>query len=67
MVATQHMLIQFSAAAPFIANFAVRWSNRHAAHSKPLWLVLDVVGVLLVAIGADFGGRLVYKMGFRVE
>ncbi len=60
------MLIQFAAAAVFVVNAVARWSNRHAARSGLLWIVLDVVGVLLVSIGADLGGRLVYKMGFRV-
>ena len=66
IVATRHMLIQFAAAAVFVVNAVARWSNRHAARSGLLWIVLDVVGVLLVSIGADLGGRLVYKMGFRV-
>jgi uncharacterized membrane protein len=66
-VATRHMLIQLTAAAVFVLNLAVRWSDRHAARSKPLWIALDALGVLLVTVGADLGGQLVYKMGFRVE
>ena len=66
IVATRHMLIQFSAAAVFVVNAVARWSNRHTARSSLLWIVLDVGGVLLVSIGADLGGRLVYKMRFRV-
>jgi uncharacterized membrane protein len=65
--ATTHMLIQFFAAAFFVGDFIVRWSNRHAPKAKPLWIALDAIGVLLVMVGADFGGRMVYKMGFRVE
>ena len=34
--------------------------------SKPLWIVLDAIGVLVVMVGADLGGKMVYKMGFRV-
>jgi uncharacterized membrane protein len=66
-VATRHMLIQLSAAALFVVNLAVRWSDRHVPRSKPLWIALDALGVLLVTVGADLGGQLVYKMGFRVE
>jgi uncharacterized membrane protein len=62
-----HMWIQFAAAAVFIVNLALRWSDRDIARSRPLWIALDVVGVLLVTVGADYGGRMVYKMGFRVE
>jgi uncharacterized membrane protein len=66
-VATRHMLLQFSAAAVFVANLLIRWPDRMHARSATLWIALDAVGVLLVAIGADLGGRMVYKMGFRVE
>jgi uncharacterized membrane protein len=66
-IATRHMLIQLSAATLFVINFAVRWSDRHAARSSVGWIVLDAVGVLLVTIGADLGGQLVFKLGFRVE
>ena len=36
------------------------------ARARPLWIVLDLIGVLIVSIGADFGGQMVYLMGYRV-
>jgi uncharacterized membrane protein len=65
-LASQHMLVQYTATALFVIDFAVRWSHRHDAHSSALWIVLDVVGVLVVTFGADLGGQLVFKRGFRV-
>jgi uncharacterized membrane protein len=65
--ATRHMLIQFGAAAVFIVNFAIRWGDRAILEAKPLWIVLDVIGVALVSIGADIGGKLVYGFGMRVQ
>jgi len=65
-VVNQHLLLQLTAGAVFILNFALRWSDRHLAESKPLWIVLDAIGVLVVMVGADLGGKMVYKMGFRV-
>jgi uncharacterized membrane protein len=65
-VATRHMLVQFGAAALFVLNFAIRWQDRRLSRSRPLWIVLDVIGVLVVSVGADLGGYMVYKMGFRV-
>ena len=65
-VATTHMWVQFAAAGVFIVNFVLRWSDRHLPESKPLWIVLDVIGVLTVMVGADLGGKMVFKMGYRV-
>jgi uncharacterized membrane protein len=65
-VATRHMLLQLIAAGLFVLNFGLRWSDRHLVRARPLWIVLDVLGVLVVMIGADLGGEMVYKMGFRV-
>jgi uncharacterized membrane protein len=65
-VATRHALTQVTAAVLFIVNFAIRWGDRHLAEAKPLWIVLDVVGVGLVGLGAYLGGKMVYEMGYRV-
>ena len=65
-VVNQHLSLQLTAGALFILNFALRWPDRHLAESKPLWIVLDAIGVLVVMVGADLGGKMVYKMGFRV-
>jgi uncharacterized membrane protein len=64
--ATTHMLLQFLTAGVFILDFAVRWSDRHLPKAKPLWIVLGVVGVGILTVAADFGGQLVYLIGFRV-
>jgi len=64
--ANWHLAIQLTAGALFVLNFAIRWGNRHVARSRPLWIVLDLIGVLVVSIGADFGGQMVYLMGYRV-
>jgi uncharacterized membrane protein len=65
-LASRHMLVQYAATAVFVVDFALRWSHRHDVHSSALWIVLDVIGVLTVVSGADLGGQMVFKMGFRV-
>jgi uncharacterized membrane protein len=62
----QHMYLQLLTAAVFVVSFAVRWSDRHAAEAKPLWIVLDVIGVATLLLGQYLGGILVYRIGFRV-
>jgi uncharacterized membrane protein len=62
----QHMYLQLVTAVIFVVNFAVRWSDRHVAEAKPLWLVLDVIGVATLVVGQYLGGILVYNVGFRV-
>jgi uncharacterized membrane protein len=65
-IATRHMLVQYAAVAIFAVNFGVRWSHRHDARSSVLWILLDVIGVLTMTVGADLGGQMVFKMGYRV-
>jgi uncharacterized membrane protein len=65
-LATRHMLVQYTAVAIFVVNFAIRWSDRHRARSSFAWIALDVVGVLIMMVGADIGGQMVFKMGYRV-
>jgi uncharacterized membrane protein len=62
----QHILFQLITAGLFVVNFAIRWGDRHLAEAKPLWIVLDVVGVITLTIGQYLGGMLVYGIGFRV-
>jgi uncharacterized membrane protein len=62
----QHMYLQLVTAVLFIVNFFVRWSDRHLAEAKPLWIVLDVIGVATLVIGQYLGGLLVYAIGLRV-
>jgi uncharacterized membrane protein len=62
----QHIFFQLVTAAIFIANFFIRYSDRHLAEAKPLWIVLDVIGVITLTIGQYLGGMLVYGIGFRV-
>jgi uncharacterized membrane protein len=62
----RHMLLQFVTAGLFILNFVIRWPDRHLAEAKPLWLILDVIGVGALVVGQYLGGRLVYGFGFRV-
>jgi len=64
-LATRHALVQISAAAILVVNLAVRWSDRHAPESDVVWIALGAVGALVVGIGADIGGRMVYAMGWR--
>ncbi len=65
-VATRHMLLQYVAAAIVALDLIVRWTHRHVAHARLLWIALDVVAVVVMTIGADLGGQMVFKMGYRV-
>ena len=64
--ATRHMLTQYAAVAAFLAVLALRWSDRHQPRASVGWIVLEVIGVLIMMVGADMGGVMVFKMGFRV-
>ena len=64
--ATTHMLVQLAAAVIFVVVFAIRWGSRHDPKASWLWIVLELIGALIVSVGADLGGQMVYKMGFRV-
>jgi uncharacterized membrane protein len=64
--ATRHMLVQYAGVAVFVVNLAIRWSDRHQPTSSIGWIVLDTIGVLIMMVGADLGGVLVFKMGYRV-
>ncbi len=64
-IATRHMWFQYTAAAVFAVNLAVRWSGRHDPRASVWWITLDAIGVLIMVVGADIGGRMVYTIGYR--
>lgn len=63
--ATRHALVQGVAALVGLGNLVVRWSDRTVAESEATWIVLGLVGSVIVGVGADIGGRMVYAMGWR--
>lgn len=49
-------------------DVATRFAEYHEHAASPAWvMVLSVVVALLVALGATFGGSLVFEYGFNVE
>ena len=64
-LATRHMLLQYTAAAIFVVDFAIRWSHRHDVHASLLWIALDLIGVLVMTVASDIGGQMVFKIGYR--
>ena len=64
--ATRHMLLQLTAAAFFVADFALRWGNRDAEEAEITWIVLAAIGYAILAVGQWMGGVLVYEKGMRV-
>ena len=64
-IATRHALVQTTAGVIVVLNLVLRWSDRHAPESDVVWIVLGAAGALVVGIGADLGGRMVYAMGWR--
>jgi uncharacterized membrane protein len=64
-LATRHMLLQYAALAIFVADFAIRWSNRHDIHASFVWITLDLMGVLVMTVASDIGGQMVFKIGYR--
>jgi uncharacterized membrane protein len=64
-LATRHLLVQYAAVAIFVVDFATRWSHRHGTHASLLWIGLEVLGVLTMMVGADIGGVMVFKIGYR--
>lgn len=65
-LANQHLLAQSLTAAIFVANFIIRYGDRHLAEAKTVWIALDIIGVITLTIGQYLGGMLVYGIGFRV-
>jgi uncharacterized membrane protein len=60
------MYLQLVTAVLFVANFIIRWPDRHLAEARAFWLILDVIGVGTLLLGQYLGGILVYVIGFRV-
>lgn len=65
--ATRHLLFQVTAFAIFVVNLIVRYSDRYLTDAKPLWIILDAVGVAFMLVGQWLGGVLVYELGMRVS
>jgi uncharacterized membrane protein len=63
--ALRHALVQSLAALIFAIQLVVRWSDRSVAESDVVWIVLGLAGTLVMMVGADMGGRMVYKTGWR--
>ena len=65
--ATRHLTFQLIAFGFFVVNLAVRYSDRRLPDAKPLWIILDAVGVAFMLVGQWLGGVLVYELGMRVS
>lgn len=63
--ALRHSLVQELAALIFTIQLVIRWDDRSAAESDVLWIVLGLVGALVMMVGADMGGAMVYRTGWR--
>lgn len=66
-LATQHMLLQLTAAAFFIAAFIMRFPDRTLAEARTSWIVVEIVGYLVLIVGQHLGGLLVYSRAMRVR
>lgn len=66
-LATQHMIVQLTAAAFFIVAFVMRWPDRAASQAEISWIVVEVLGYLVLVVGQHLGGLLVYSRGMRVR
>lgn len=63
-----HALLMTTTVVLVLANLAVRWLVYHSnPHTPPIVLALSVAGALVGAVGATFGGSLVFDYGFNVE
>jgi uncharacterized membrane protein len=66
--ANTHALTMVTVTVLTLVNLVLRLTAFHDHSSTPLGIiVLSVVIVLLVSVGATFGGSLVYDYGFNVE
>ena len=64
-VALIHMSVNLVATAIFAGSLALRWNGGSDAVSGGV-TALDVLGVLLLAVGGYLGGELAYRYGVRV-
>ena len=66
--ANTHALTMIFVMALALVDIALRLNGYHArAHPTPPVLVISIVVAALVAVGATFGGSLVFEHGFNVE
>ncbi len=66
-VATRHLVLQLTTFAIFVVDLILRWPDRHAAETKPLVIVIGLIGVGVLLLGQYLGGKLVYQLGMRVS
>lgn len=66
-LATQHMVLQLSAAAFFSVSFFLRYPERFASQAEITWIVLEAVGYAILVVGQYLGGVLVYERAMRVS
>jgi uncharacterized membrane protein len=66
-LATQHLLVQITAALFFQSTLLLRLGDRGVAEPEPLWLILGAIGYAVIAVGQYLGGVLVYERGMRVS
>lgn len=66
-LATQHMVLQLTAAGFFIAMFVLRWGSRGQEQAEISWIILGVIGYGILGVGQFLGGLLVYERGMRVR
>lgn len=63
-----HALLMVLGTLVVVGNIALRTARYHALASPPLAVVvLSVLGALVIAIGATYGGSMVFDYGFSVE
>ena len=63
-----HATIMLTATVLVVGDIVWRLNNYHSSLTTPVGLmVLSVVIALLVAVGATYGGSLVFEYGFNVE
>jgi uncharacterized membrane protein len=66
--ANVHALIMLTVTALVIIDIALRLNSYHTSASAPVGImILSIVIAALVALGATYGGSLVFDYGFNVE
>jgi uncharacterized membrane protein len=66
--ATSHGWIMVAATVIVLVDIGLRWLRWHdVGHSPPAIVALSVAAALLTALGATYGGSMVFDYGFNVE
>ena len=66
--ANSHGLIMVTVTVVVLVDLGLRWLRYHAmGHPPVVIVVLSLVAAALVALGASYGGTLVFDYGFNVE